>query len=279
VVLADAIRALNRKFILMEPVVGYRGARDAAGTARGDARRAIVACARMHARFLDDADNLHESTAWMPRSQGVDFIESLARLVAKGFEEPQAHAEVLQAIADRYRTARLTLRHGDFRPGNLLWGDAEPVVLDWDGCGAAPLTWDVTYFMVLGMTVGQRRAWEQELLRDYHGALIAHGVRDYSLTQATTDYLVFRVLLYLYALAAHKIDLFGWNQGHAKADFGNDLRDRAAWEVRVGTSMMDMDAAELAHTLDVSPMSLCRIQDLVAREIDRQLAASEAQTL
>ncbi len=74
-----------------------------------------------------------------------------------------------------------TVTHNDFRLDNLLFGTAAggpPVaVVDWQTVGVGPALGDVSYFLGAGLSVEDRRAHEEALVREYHEALLAAGSR------------------------------------------------------------------------------------------------------
>ena len=80
--------------------------------------------------------------------------------------------------------------HGDCRLGNVLYGeeDSLPTLVDFEfasrGCGAL----DVATFMCGSMRVDARRALEMDMLCEYHSALCAQGVLDYSFESLVSDY-------------------------------------------------------------------------------------------
>src|SRR5581483_4620642 len=82
--------------------------------------------------------------------------------------------------------------HGDFRLDNMLFGlppaPLGPAVIDWQlavkGRGVA----DVAYFLSFSVSTEQRRALEPQLLRAYHEALLARGVKEYGFEECLEDY-------------------------------------------------------------------------------------------
>ncbi len=99
-----------------------------------------------------------------------------------------------------------TITHGDYRLDNLLIGRDGPTpvitVVDWQtvgiGCGAL----DVAYFIGAGLLPEVRRKHERDLVRRYHEALQAGGVRDYSFDQLWEDYRWYAYAGYVMAVVA-----------------------------------------------------------------------------
>jgi hypothetical protein len=85
----------------------------------------------------------------------------------------------------------LALVHGDYRLDNLLI-DAERAevvgIVDWQTCNRSPALRDVAYVLGAGLLPEARRAHEGALVRGYHDALVAAGVRDYPWTTCWDDY-------------------------------------------------------------------------------------------
>ena len=89
-------------------------------------------------------------------------------------------------------TSPRTLTHSDYRLTNMLFGgppDAREItVLDWQRVAIARGPVDLAFFAVLSLTPELRRAWERELVEQYHDALMAEGVQGYSLEDCWRDY-------------------------------------------------------------------------------------------
>jgi aminoglycoside/choline kinase family phosphotransferase len=85
-----------------------------------------------------------------------------------------------------------TVVHGDYRLDNLLF-DATPggvplTVVDWQTCGHGPALNDVAYFIGAGLLPDVRSAVEEDLVREYHGGLLAAGVEHYDWDRCWRDY-------------------------------------------------------------------------------------------
>ena len=76
-----------------------------------------------------------------------------------------------------------TLTHGDVGLDNVRFDlpDAPLAVYDWQLVLRAPAARDVAWFLARSLPVEQRRRQEDRLVRTYHEALVAAGVRDYPL--------------------------------------------------------------------------------------------------
>jgi hypothetical protein len=74
--------------------------------------------------------------------------------------------------------APVTICHGDFRVDNLMFDDGAPeddrvAVLDWQISYRGPAISDVAYFLCQSLTVEERRAHEEALVRGWYDALTA----------------------------------------------------------------------------------------------------------
>jgi aminoglycoside phosphotransferase (APT) family kinase protein len=175
-----------------------------AGCSLGDAATAMVEAAALHGPRWGDAtlatlDWLHKRpatltpmvdamlphviTAFRERYLGAiepEFMELVVRLPA-----------ALVATRADVTTPR-TVIHADFRLDNILFdvngGERPMATLDWQtvtiGAGAS----DVAYFLSAGIDPAERRLHEAELVRRYHEALLARGVRRYGWDQCWQDY-------------------------------------------------------------------------------------------
>jgi hypothetical protein len=82
----------------------------------------------------------------------------------------------LVAMREGYEGQPWTVIHGDTHLGNLFVDpDGRPGFVDWS-VRRAPFINEVTYFMVGGLDVPDRRRWEGALLQHYLERLAAHGV-------------------------------------------------------------------------------------------------------
>jgi hypothetical protein len=90
------------------------------------------------------------------------------------------------------RPPRRTLVHSDFRPDNLLFSRDEPhpsvAVVDWQGFSSGCGMSDVSFLIGNALAPDVRRAHEEQLVRQYHEALVAAGVSSYSFDECWDEY-------------------------------------------------------------------------------------------
>lgn len=89
-------------------------------------------------------------------------------------------------------SAPWSIIHGDYRLDNLLFGPlrggAGVAVVDWQTCTHGPALQDVAYFIGASLSLDERRAAEETLVRDYHDGLLTAGVRGYDWDDCWHDY-------------------------------------------------------------------------------------------
>ncbi|HEX4863562.1 MAG TPA: oxidoreductase family protein, partial [Acidimicrobiales bacterium] len=77
-----------------------------------------------------------------------------------------------------------------YRLDNLLFDPltGEVTAVDWQTAAIGPPLRDVAYFLGTSLQTEDRRSNEEELVRQYHSALIDRAVAGYSLDQCWNDY-------------------------------------------------------------------------------------------
>ncbi len=111
----------------------------------------------------------------------------------------------------------MTLCHGDFHRGNLLWDRLHSPrhvwFLDWEELHRGPIATELAFF--LGSCVESEETFSaiDELLADYHSSLSEAGVTNYSLAQLRSDLIPALIL----TIGRHV-------RGYADPDPANDAR-------------------------------------------------------
>ena len=166
-------------------------------------------------------------------SQFADLLPGPTLDAAKRF--PQVCVDIMERLSER----PVTLVHGDYRLDNIFFAQAgqtpEVAVVDWQICGIARAPYDVAYFLSQSILPEERKANEQRLVRGYHDALVAAGVRDYGFETCWEDYRLATLFCWAYPLNAGAVDL---------------VNDRAvelfrSMLSRSTTAIVDLDALEL----------------------------------
>ncbi|HSR22839.1 MAG TPA: phosphotransferase, partial [Candidatus Eisenbacteria bacterium] len=137
------------------------------------------------------------------RAAGRRLLRELLPELWRGFRQRYAGelgpdvdqaGEALFGDLDRYLAADTrpwTIVHGDYRLDNLLFGAGEPgpvAVVDWQTCTHGPGLADVAYFIGAGLSPGDRRVAERDLVAGYHAGLLAAGVQGYEWDRCWRDY-------------------------------------------------------------------------------------------
>jgi hypothetical protein len=178
-----------------------------AGVPAPRAAESLRALARLHGTWW--AAPLLVDLEWMPRLDAAInlaagqqyrdawplFVERIgdaisAEALALG-ERTQAVFEDLLRIG--MREAPVTVCHGDFRADNLMFDDRagvedEVAVLDWQIAYQGPAVTDVAYFLCQSLTVEERRAHEQDLVRIWYDELARTALREHGATLADYPY-------------------------------------------------------------------------------------------
>ena len=199
--------------ILMEDIDGVRTVDE---TSIADSEPALTALARLQARFwrspLLDVPWL-DGAAPADLDVGGLLRDGIAVAQRLGFGDAHITRSVrivlpvvgLAGAQPPLSTQALSLCHGDFHRNNIhLYEDGRVVIFDWQVVDRGNPLRDVSYWMILSLTTSLRRAHHKRLLRLYHDALAAAGVRDYGWRAAQRDYRagVYENLMKLFAAVA-----------------------------------------------------------------------------
>jgi hypothetical protein len=187
--------------LLMEDMSPAEQGDQFAGATPEVARNAVVNLAGLHGpRWCDPTLSDHEflsltgpeTAAFMGElmvSATEVFLERYAARVADDDAEILRAAAQLMGATLAARSERFSLVHGDYRMDNLLIApDGTVTTVDWQSITIGLPARDLAYFCTTSLTVENRRAHEDDLVRAYHEALLGHGVDDHPLEQCFDDY-------------------------------------------------------------------------------------------
>ena len=157
---------------------------------------ALRALADIHAPVLGDV--ALGSSDWLNQPNPLNqalltqllpvFLERYAgRIREQHIEVCERLVASLDAMAADRRPP-LGVVHGDYRLDNLLFRADGCKVVDWQTVGWGPAMTDASYFLGSGLSIEDRRAHEQDLLGEYHAALLAHGVKEFSWEHCWEEY-------------------------------------------------------------------------------------------
>ena len=185
--------------ILMEDLQGIRFGFEASAAESAAAMRALGA---IHGRFWGDPV-LAEPWLQPVANTDIDLHWLVGHAIASAEAAGHGNAHLTRAMRVlRPLVARIarepgiappvrahSLCHGDFHRNNsVLQQDGRFVVFDWQVLEAGNPLRDVAYWMLTSLTAEQRRAQQASLLRTYHAALQAAGVRGYGRAALQQDF-------------------------------------------------------------------------------------------
>ncbi|MDB5470095.1 MAG: hypothetical protein JWR84_1655 [Caulobacter sp.] len=218
----DVDEATSDFVLMMEDLAPAEQGDQLTGVTLEQARLVIVEAARLHASHWQDP--ALDTMPWVSGSKAAAQRE--------GHDEQVVF--LWQAFKDRYgprldpawvtagdwlssRAASVAeapgaprcLTHNDFRPDNMMFGNARGghplTVLDWQSYAYGVGATDVAYFLAGALSPDQRRAAEPELLGLYHDTLTSLGVSGYTTQDLKRDYGRGGYLLFLTAFFAAMI--------------------------------------------------------------------------
>lgn len=170
---------------------------------------------------------------WIPEKQGLDFVNYIKGL--RG-QMPDWYLSIFNALQSYFKGRRVTLLHGDCRPGNQIFvknpkkGQHSVIFSDFEALTIGPFLWDFTYCIVLGLDSKTREENFISLLDDYLNELERLGLGPFDRDEANSQVkLLMIVLFYVSELIVSKKY---WN-GH-----GNTQADFDAWKERVSNALL-----------------------------------------
>jgi hypothetical protein len=200
---------VSEEYLLLMEDLGHLTIGDqVAGVTPEHAATALRGLARHHAHFWNRAGL--EGVSFAPDINGPlnqpgrsiyeasfgEFMDAFGgTLDATMVRVAAAWPHSYPAILDRLFEMPTTLVHCDFRADNLFFDDSDSengfvAVIDWQGISQGGAASDVGYFLSQSLSIEDRRAHEEDLLRGYHDGLTSGGVSGYSFEQLRDDYRV-----------------------------------------------------------------------------------------
>lgn len=187
-------------WLLMEDLSHLRSGDQLLGLTHAETLAALQSMAVLHAEFwldpaLEQQSWLPAHSFWFQHPQG-DLVEPFmeayrVRLGEQATTIVRAVLEQGEAIDAALAERPWTLVHGDLRADNLLYGGTaqapSATILDWSWACRSLATIDLAFLIGGSEPVRQRHGRLDELLELWHGGLLHHGVRDYSLAEARRD--------------------------------------------------------------------------------------------
>ncbi len=200
--LAEIVPGTSDFVIVMEDLSHLSMVSQSDGMSFEQALAAVKVLADIHAVWWNRVQT--PELEWIPAMTGprIEYVDGLLTQIlpvfAAGFSDvlPPGGLALYEQFAGNYlkinqtiaARSPWTLAHQDYRVENLMFGDDEVVVLDWQGIGRGPGMYDLAYVLGGSMEIELRRQHEVELVTAYQQQLADNGVTDYSLAQASEDY-------------------------------------------------------------------------------------------
>lgn len=170
----------NERWVLVldDLAVGMASIDLDAGATRKQAEAAIDALAVFHARWWQ----ANERFDWMPGfdTTGVGGLQSPWLDAHPHFLDryghlcPEPSSDWLTTFAPRLtewstKAARepITIVHGDYRLDNVIFVDAQVMMIDWQTALRGPAAMDVSSFIASSLSTDNRSAWESQLISRY----------------------------------------------------------------------------------------------------------------
>jgi Ecdysteroid kinase-like family len=124
----------------------------------------------------------------------VEYIDSFLKgpvgeVVPSEVHDAQRIHDSMWRLQPHYQRGPCCLLHGDAHPGNSYVMASDDVgMLDWQVPVLGPWAHDVSYWLVGGLSVGDRRRFERELLKGYLSKLTQNGVAGIDPDEAWENY-------------------------------------------------------------------------------------------
>lgn len=188
-----AVNDETSQFVLvLEDLDGHRIIDQTIGITIDDARLAVDALAKIHAKWWGQADGLAAEGTTLafsdpiyPAILPVVFTEGWEKLnremeVSKSMHEiGEGFAPEIGGIISSFMDGVTTLVHGDFRADNMMFTPKNEVVLyDFQIIGTGSGAYDLAYFVSQSLAADDASKYEQELFDRWIEGLRANGVKD-----------------------------------------------------------------------------------------------------
>lgn len=187
----------------------------------------------IHELFNDDA-GVPMLVNWEVQSR--HFKRELVESVGESAESLR-HKVV---VAQRHQaTLPATLVHGDTHVGNTYrLPDERAGILDWQLAARGFCMHDVAYIIITGLSVQDRRAYEQQLIAHYRGQLVRAGVAEApSLDDLYQEYRYAAAWCLYVGWLTTPLENYGW-----EISVGN--------HIRLATAYRDLDSNAALNALD-----------------------------
>ncbi len=185
----------NHFVLILEDLAPGEPSDQVIGTDRETSREVIEQFAKLHAKWwnseeLEKLDWAKWTITETPMEQAYEMYELSWQEVEEtgkfdAYPELKRLMPLLPALFkfDPAPPYPFSLTHGDLRSDNIIKPSEQGgrfAVIDWQLCGMGDPINDIVYWMVMSLSVEERRATQDELLKLYHSRLVEYGVKGYS---------------------------------------------------------------------------------------------------
>ena len=145
-------------------------------------RQLLVELSKLHTQGKDLVE-----TPWVQTMISQHRINNLTIMIEKGWPvlqemcgeivDPLKEINLLERFLETMNylnTLDQTIVHGDIKPDNLIISNQGVTIIDWQGFGTGPPSWDIAYCMCQCLTTEERRFYESELLDSYPHDLVGY---------------------------------------------------------------------------------------------------------
>lgn len=254
---ADANPLTGKMCILLEDMSDWQVIEEYTGCPRKQAILSVAAMAKLHAAFWV-IKHKNSQTDWLKPLEPAPLLD-LIGYQYKGINTT-AVQEVWQTAWRRGNRQPLTIIHGDWRVGNLLFSanKEEVAILDWQCIRLGQGVFDLAYFINLSLNPELRREQEKTLLALYHQELLKNGVQDYEFEQCLADY---------YASITFILLLVTIPMLNAEASADEKFQEEvtkfsAAWLSRLAAISEDIDYETMAQFLGTDSSTLQQVWEI-----------------
>ena len=178
--------------MVLEDLVGHRIIDQTLGIGIEDARRAVDALAKIHAKWWGKADGLAADGTTIAFSDPI-YPAVLPFVFAEGWEKVKKELDLSESmlkIGEKFApeignlmlslmAGPTTLAHGDFRADNMMFTkDNDFILYDFQLIGTGSGAYDLAYFVTQSLTAQDASKYEGELFERWLEGLRANGVTD-----------------------------------------------------------------------------------------------------
>ncbi len=192
------------------------------GTDKETSRRVIEETAKLHAKWwnsekLDDYPWAKWLMKEMSMEEGAERLKEGIRQAEEtgkfdAYPEMKRLMPLLVPLMkfDPAPPYPFTMTHGDLRSDNIIRPSEEGgrlAILDWQLSGLGDPVQDIARWMTQSITIEDRRATEQDLLKLYHSKLLEYGVKGYSYRSFINNYKTnLIVILLMFSMPMDSVD-------------------------------------------------------------------------